>query len=148
MNLLFLSTFSLFITETLILHLIQFYHIADKFSKSFEDAYRAIRKLEEGFLDPLRTPTIEEKLQLSHDIFKVGSYELARVLTMLEESVPTAVARKLSTDELLINFDAIPAKVFHEIYAYVLNCIATMTSSKKGKKRKSEAGSGAGVVDL
>lgn len=115
----------------------QYYHLADKFSRAFEDAYRAIRKLADDFKDPLRTPTVDEKLQLTHDIFKIGNYELARVLTMLEEAAPTAVARKLATDEVLINFDAIPAKTFHEINAYTLECVANMTNAKKGgKKRK------------
>lgn len=126
---------------------LQFYHLAEKFSRSFEDAYRAIRKLEEGVLDPLRTPTLEEKLQLSHDIFKIGNFEIARVLTMLETDAPDAMALKRATEELLINFDAVPAKTFHEVNAYVLTCMATLTASKKGgnagasssKKRKSEA---------
>eukprot|EP01033_Poteriospumella_lacustris_P011621 gene11621-8276_t len=115
----------------------EYYHLADKFSRAFEDAYRAIRKLADDFKDPLRTPSVDEKLQLTHDIFKIGNYELARVLTMLEEAAPTAVARKLATDEVLINFDAIPAKTFHEINAYTLECVANMTNAKKGgKKRK------------
>lgn len=115
--------------------------MADKFSRAFEDGYRAIRRMGDNEKDPLRTPTIEEKLQLTHDVFKIGNYQLARVLTMLEDAIPSAIARKLATDEVLINFDAIPAKVFHEINTYTLQCIANMTQWKKAgnphnKKRK------------
>jgi hypothetical protein len=86
-----------------------------------------------------RLPSVEEKLQLSHDIFKIGSNELARVMTMIEVGCPYAISRKASTDEVLINFDALPAKVFHEVNGFVASCIFALAgSNKKGKKRKSD----------
>jgi hypothetical protein len=118
----------------------QFYHLADKFSRGFEDAYRSLRKLSETNADPNRLPTVEEKLQLSHDIFKIGSLELARVLTMIEVECPYAISRKASTDEVLINFDALPAKAFHEVNGFVASCILAIagTTRKGSKKRKNE----------
>lgn len=58
---------------------------------------------------------------------------------MIEESSPYAMSRKNSIDEVLINFDALPAKTFHAINAFVLNCLVNMTGNKKNKKRKSNA---------
>lgn len=131
----------------------EFYHLADKFSRAFEDAYRAIRRLGDDEKDPLRTPTIEEKLQLTHDIFKIGNYELARVLTMIEDAIPSAIARKLAADEVLINLDAIPSETFHEISAYTSQCITNMAQWKKAgnphsKKRKLNSREDDKIIDL
>lgn len=112
--------------------------MADKFSRGFEDAYRSLRKLSETNPDLDRLPSVDEKILLSHDIFKIGHTELARVLTMIETSCPYAISRKASTDEVLINFDALPARVFHEVATFVATCIFTQAGNKKGKKRKTE----------
>jgi hypothetical protein len=89
-----------------------------------------------------RLPSVDEKIQLSHDIFKIGNVELARVLTMIETSCPYAISRKLSTEEVLINFDALPARVFHEVDRFVSSSmLKNVGSNKKSatKKRKSDA---------
>jgi hypothetical protein len=85
-----------------------------------------------------RVPSVEDKIKLSYDVFKISSIELARVLTMVEESCPSALSKKVATDEVLLNFDAIPAQVFHDIHAFVVTCLANASSSKKGKKRKTD----------
>mmetsp|Transcript_1285 Transcript_1285/g.1346 ORF Transcript_1285/g.1346 Transcript_1285/m.1346 type:complete len:214 (-) Transcript_1285:68-709(-) len=118
----------------------EFYHLADKFSRGFEGAYRALRKLSDNSPpDPNRIPSVDEKIQLSHDIFKIGNSELARVLTIIETSAPYALSRKASTDEVLINFDALPAKVFHEVDQFVSGCVLAIAgNNKRGKKRKTD----------
>ncbi len=118
----------------------KYYHLADRFSRGFEEAYKTIQTCTDSSVDCAneRVPSAEEKLQLTYDVFKISTIELARVLTMVEESCPFAISKKVATDEVLVNFDAIPAKVFHEIHSFVVACLASATSSKKGKKRKSE----------
>ena len=59
----------------------QFYHLAGTFSRGFEEAYSALMRLEDSKADNGRIPTIEERLQLSYDIFKIDNAEMARVLT-------------------------------------------------------------------
>jgi len=61
---------------------------------------------------------------------------MARVLTMIEASCPNALSKKVSTDEVMINFDALTPRCFHEVNAFVLNCFLNISGSKKNKKRK------------
>lgn len=64
---------------------------------------------------------------------------MARVLTIIETSAPYAISKKASTDEVIINFDALPAKVFHEVDQFVSNCVLAIAgNSKRGKKRKGD----------
>lgn len=84
-----------------------------------------------------RVPTIDEKIQLSHDIFKIHNQEVARVLSMIEAACPHAISRKLSADEVLINFDAMTPRVFHEINQFVTKCIISNTGSKKNQSNNS-----------
>lgn len=80
-------------------------------------------------------PTVEEKMQLSYDIFKVTNSDMARVLTIIEKSCPSALSRKLSADEVVLNFDAMTPRCFHEVNEYVVNC-TLHSSSKKNKKKR------------
>ncbi|RYH18449.1 hypothetical protein EON65_27195 [archaeon] len=120
----------------------ELYHIADKFSRAFEDAYKAVRKLGDSQLDMERVPNVDEKIQLSHDIFKIGNADLAYVMTIIEDACPYAMSRTSSADEVLINFDALTPKCFHTVTEYVMNAIINSTGGKKtnNKKRKSEGG--------
>jgi hypothetical protein len=70
---------------------------------------------------------------------------MARVLTMIETSCPNALSKKVSTDEVLVNFDALTPRCFHEVNAFVLVCFLNLTSGKKNKKRKSEAAGSGGA---
>ena len=81
---------------------------------------------------------MQERMQLSHDIFKLDSVELAAVLTLIEKSCPNALSRRPSHDEVLINIDALKPVCFHEVSAFVLEALLTHTTSGK-KKRKNEA---------
>jgi hypothetical protein len=65
----------------------EFYHLADTFARCFEDAYGALRKIESSKATD-RIPTVDEKLQLTYDIFKIENTEMAKVLTMIESACP------------------------------------------------------------
>jgi hypothetical protein len=93
----------------------QYYHLADMFSKAFEDAYAALHKLGESVKDANRVPSLEERMQLSYDIFKIDNVEMGRVLTIIERVCPSAISRKTSLDEVLINLDALTPPCFHEV---------------------------------
>ena len=67
----------------------------------FAEAYSTLRRLVDSTSDLGRVPTLEERMQLSHDVFKLDNTELARVLTIIEASSPNALARKSSSDEVL-----------------------------------------------
>eukprot|EP01032_Pedospumella_encystans_P000610 gene610-703_t len=99
----------------------EYYHLADKFGRGFEEAFAALRRLEDSKSDLERIPSVDEKLQLSYDIFKITNTDTARVLTMIETACPNALSRKVSTDEVLINFDALTPRCFHEVNTFVLN---------------------------
>ena len=47
-----------------------------------------------------RLPTVEDKMALSHDLFKIGNNEIARALTIVEAACPSALARKLASEEV------------------------------------------------
>lgn len=58
----------------------QYYHLADKFGRGFEEAFAALRRLEDSKSDLERIPSVDEKLQLSYDIFKVSSPFVCSIL--------------------------------------------------------------------
>jgi hypothetical protein len=113
----------------------EYYHLADTFARSFEEAYNALRKLHGAGPDPNRLPTVEERIALSYDIFKIENTDMARVLTMIEAESPSALARKGALDEVLINFDALSASTFFKVNTFVLNCLISNAGPKlkKGK---------------
>jgi len=128
----------------------EFYHLADKFARGFEEAYAALRRLEETNSDMDRIPSVEQKLQLSYDIFKITNTDMGCVLTMIENACPSAISKRTASDEVLINFDALTPRCFHEVNSFVLNCILSISGSKKNKKRKltgNEGGAPSGSGD-
>jgi hypothetical protein len=112
----------------------EYYHLADKFAKAFEDAYSAVIRLQsaEGSEDNKRIPTVEQRIGLSYDIFKIDNIAMARVLTIVEEKCPSALQRKI--DEVLVNFDALYPETFHEINKFVLEQL--VGNAGLNKKRK------------
>ena len=50
-----------------------------------------------------RVPNVDEKMQLSYEIFRISNHELARVLTMIEEKCPVALLRNHSDDEVSLS---------------------------------------------
>ena len=92
-------------------------------------------------------------MQLSYDIFKIDNVEMARVLTIIESNCPSALSRRSTQDEVLINLDALSASCFHEVNSFVCSCLLHHCGSSKKKKRpltssasegKSEGGGGGG----
>lgn len=126
----------------------EYYHLADRFSQAFEEAYAALRSLSqhmEGGEDENRTPTAEARIQLSYDIFKINNIDMAAALTLVEEKCPAALLRK--QDEVMLNFDALSSPVFTELNKLVLNSL--IHAGGHGKKRKAPAaavlGAGSGA---
>lgn len=121
---------------------LQYYHLADKFARAFEDSYQAFVRLTSEE-DPNKLPTVEERLRLSYDLFKIDNTEMAHALTIIEEECENAIARK--PDDVLINFDALTAKCFHRLNKFV--CKALLDTNQKKpkavKKRPAEASSSA-----
>lgn len=131
----------------------EYYHLADKFSKGFEHAFSVLRRMEDSSnLDTNRIPTLEEKMSLSHDLFKIGNNEIAKALTIIETSCPSALSRKMSSDEVLINIDALTPCTFHEVNSFVMSCIlnggsvpsssSSSSSSKAQKTTQAQNGRG------
>jgi hypothetical protein len=42
----------------------------------------------------------------------------------------------VSSDELLVNIDALTPRCFHEVNAFVLSCVLNNQSGRKNKKQK------------
>jgi hypothetical protein len=112
--------------------------LADKFARAFEESYAAFMRLTSDE-DTGRLPTVEERLRLSHDIFKIDNTEMAHALTIVEEDCESAIKRK--PDDVLINFDALSASCFHRLNKFV--CKALLDTNQKKpkavKKRPAEA---------
>jgi hypothetical protein len=73
-------------------------------------------------------------MQLSYDIFKIDNIEMGRVLTIIERVCPSAISRKTSLDEVLINLDALTPPCFHEVNKFVCTCILQQAGNKKKKR--------------
>lgn len=80
-------------------------------------------ELDDNTLDENRVPGLEDKTAFSYDIFKITSEELGRVVSILEDKCPNALLRRDAEEELQINIDAIEPRVFHELAAFVQNCL-------------------------
>lgn len=106
------------------------------FSTAFEESFATLKRLHDLKADKNRVPTMQERMQLSHDIFKLDSVELAAVLTLIEKGSPSALSRRPAHDEVLVNIDALKPSCFHEVSAFVLEALLTHTAGKK--KRKNE----------
>ena len=76
-------------------HAEQFYHLAGTCAKGFEETYSNLMRFESSKADNGRIPTVEERMQLSYDIFKIDNTEMARVLTIIETSCPSALTKKV-----------------------------------------------------
>ena len=132
----------------------EFYHLALTFAKKFEDVYSQFRKLHKIILstniesidnentnvervveDTNRIPTLDERLQLSYDIFRISQIEMGIILTLIEKESPSAVSYKGgSADEVLINFDIMAPPCFHQISKIIQGYL---TKKKSNKKKRS-----------
>ena len=114
--------------------------MADKFAKAFEDSYSVFTRLNKDE-DMARLPTVEERLRLSYDIFKIDNLEMAHALTIIEEDCEAALTRK--PDDLLINFDALNPKCFHRLNKFVCKALLDANTKKNKSVKKRPADSAA-----
>jgi hypothetical protein len=123
----------------------EYYHLADIFAAKFETVYADIkakcglistsnREGRENLLQQAlqRVPSLEDKLQFSYEVFKLGKPQLAHVLTVLEDRCPSAMSRRVHEDEVLIQVDMIPNETLNTLELYLDEHL------RKGKRRASE----------
>lgn len=119
----------------------EYYQLADTFARKFEEKYAQIRRAgstSSSANDPERIPSLDEKIQLSYDFFKIETTELGRVLTIIEDRCPSGLNKKDAEDEVIVNIDALTPSCFHEVVAFVKACTSssgTSDASKAAKKR-------------
>lgn len=121
----------------------EFYFLADTFARKFEEAYANIRGEDVAARDVNRIPSMDERMQLSYDIFKLDNVKLGRVLTIIEGACPAALNKRASEDEVLVNFDAMTPACFNEVGAFVQSCVS---GGGKGKKKRAADGAGTAVA--
>ena len=85
--------------------------------------------------DPDRIATIDERIQMTYDLFKLDNLEMAKVLTMIEDACPSALSRKVSSDEVLINIDGLNPRCFYEVNVFIISCLMQTGTLSKKKKR-------------
>jgi len=88
-----------------------FYHLALTFAKKFEDVFAQFRKMHKIAAptaekeasasetpvveeDLNRIPSLDERVQLSYDIFRINHIEMGQVLTFIEKNSPSGIAHK------------------------------------------------------
>jgi len=111
----------------------EIYHLADSFARSFEAAYRSLRNMDQSDKDPEAVPTIDERIKLTYDLFKISDLEMGRILTIIEEEQSHALSKKKNNnDDILINIDFLAQKpiLFHRIADLVQASIASEGSTK------------------
>jgi len=86
------------------------------------------------FVPSLRrsAPTLAEKKTFSHNIYHITADELGKVVQILDQRCDSCI-RKIDSDDIEIDIDAISAETFWEVDAFVSNVIAA--SKSKGAKR-------------
>ena len=82
--------------------------------------------------DPCRIPSVDERIRLSYDFFRIDNTELGKVLTIIEQVCPIALNRRSSEDEVMINVDLLSPTCFVEVNKFLAS-----SSSKCKKKRSS-----------
>ncbi len=134
-----------------------FYKLAQKLSKTFEDKYAKVLK-ELNVLSPEKKsgdgasnggesaavsapapePTLEEKRAFAKNLYSISKEELGKVIVDLDNSCPKSILRNSAEDQLEINVDEIDPEAFQKAVSYVTKCIA----DSNGRKKKSANGGG------
>jgi len=52
--------------------------------------------------DPLRMPSLQEKMQLTHDLFLLDNDHMLQLLRLAESDCPAALARSIRGEEVLL----------------------------------------------
>nr|CCA14645.1 conserved hypothetical protein [Albugo laibachii Nc14] len=92
------------------------YILAEELGRKFEDRAKMMRlaggqsRLDKTYAPP----TVEERIVLSQNIYKVANKDLETIVNMLEEQCPRALDRS-SPDEVDIIIDSIEPKIFRTI---------------------------------
>lgn len=111
----------------------EYYQLADLFAKKFEERYQNIRReCGSSGEDKSRIPSLEDKLRLSYEIFKIEPIQLGRILATVEKQCKNAVIRELEKAELLLNIDDMTPECFNEVAKIVFKEDIT------GKKKKAD----------
>lgn len=115
-----------------------FYNLANKFKTRFEDKFARVASTDVAADDKEdQAPTLEEKKNFAHNIYKIKSEELGEVVTKLDQCCPSALDKKHDKEEIEINIDAIEARTFHQLDRMVREFLPE--SLKKSKKKKATA---------
>lgn len=133
-----------------------FYHLALLFAKKFDEVYAQLRKSSskgssgsalsslQG-VDMNRIPTLEERMSLSYDIFCLSNLEMGRVITAIEAGAPAALSFKPgAADEVIVNFDVLPPRTFHEVAAMVMGFVANRKNTAKAAAATAAASTSGG----
>jgi len=86
----------------------EYYKLASKFSKLFEQRFAKIVQIDED-IGELKDPTMEEKTAFSRNIFNIEPEHLGNVVTMLDERCEKCIDKE-DPDEIEINIDLIDAR--------------------------------------
>jgi len=126
-----------------------FYKLAKRLSRSFEEKYKAM--LKELNMESLPgsgpgsadggEPSLEEKRAFAKSLYKLEKEQLGKIILDLDAKCPNAITRNEQEDELEINVDNITSVVFHELYKYSKSC-----SSDKKKQKASNTSTGGGTA--
>ena len=133
----------------------EFYKLANKFKKQFQDQYNKIKvqyEAEESrnaTVDLDRQPTLEEQTQSAHNIYLIKSEELGEIVTKLDEHCPSALDKTMpDKDEIEINIDNIDPRTFHMLDRMVRAFLPMDPVKKPKKKKATEDGSGPAAKKL
>ncbi|KAL0589661.1 hypothetical protein ABG067_002210 [Albugo candida] len=124
------------------------YILADELAKKFEERAKMMRlaggqsRLDKAYAPP----TVEEKIVLSQNIYKVANKDLGAIVNILEEHCPKALDRS-SPDEVDIIIDSIDPKIFRTIEKLISETVsqesqqtvANLLASRNAKKSKDHA---------
>jgi hypothetical protein len=114
----------------------EFYQLAETFAKKFEEKYLMLRKQHASSSDSItddvrRIPTLEERIQMSYDLFKLDHLQLARSLTIIESWSPNALVRKSTESDVCVNIDIMTPRCFNEVASYIRACKPELKNNKK-----------------
>ncbi|KAA0171870.1 hypothetical protein FNF28_00505 [Cafeteria roenbergensis] len=110
----------------------EYFEIAKRLKKLFQQKFSKIAASAGIRTDEHRAPTLAEKKTFSHNIYHITADELGKVVQILDQRCDSCI-RKIDSDDIEIDIDAISAETFWEVDAFVSNVIAA--SKSKGAKR-------------
>jgi len=110
----------------------EYYKLAAKFSKLFEQRFAKISEIDEDIGHP-KEPTLDEKTTFSRNIFNIEPEALGNVVTMLDERCEKCIDKE-DPDEIEINIDLIDPLTFQAVDKYVKECLSSKNEPDKKKK--------------